>query len=561
MLEIGSVIDNKYRILHEIGKGGMSHVYLALNEAANKEWAIKEIRKQVVINGDEVWQRPMTETTIMKKLRHKHLPQIADVLETDESYLIVMDYIEGHTLRKMLSEDGAQPQEDVIGWAMQLCDVLEYLHSQHPPVIYRDMKPGNIMLKPDGNVMLIDFGAAREFKEGASDDTSCLGTKGYAAPEQYGGEGQTDARTDIYNLGATMYHLVTGKNPAKPPYEMRPIRDWDKSFSSGLEQIISRCTKSDPDERYQTAADLKYALSHYREMEYEYRRKKDRQWRTFIALCSASVFFLIAGAALLLYAGNIRGAAYDELIRRGRISVEKEQQIQAYEEAVKIRPDKSEAYELLLNEVFLSDGVFSQDEADRMTQVLGYRGKNSQKTAEGSLMENREGYDRFCYDMGLAFFYYYEEDGSKQLSLPWFETAKDSRTLAEAQRLRSERFYRIAEYYARLGDRNKSGDSIVSYADYWNDLLTLCRGDIKQQDNLKTAMVMYRELVCQIGAYAAEFKEAGITEDEMTSQLRRVQQFLDENADEIAGTDAVTAKQIEGNIRSAERVLRTVFAE
>lgn len=112
------------------------------------------------------------------------------------------------------------------------------------------------MLKPDGNVMLIDFGTAREFKYSSVADTTCLGTQGYAAPEQFGGHGQTDARTDIYCLGATMYHLVTGHNPATPPYEMYPIRQWNPMLSSGLEEIILKCTQRNPEDRYQSCAEL-----------------------------------------------------------------------------------------------------------------------------------------------------------------------------------------------------------------------------------------------------------------------------------------------------------------
>ena len=112
------------------------------------------------------------------------------------------------------------------------------------------------MLKPDGNVMLIDFGTAREFKSTSVADTTCLGTQGYAAPEQFGGHGQTDARTDIYCLGATMYHLVTGHNPATPPYEMYPIRQWNPMLSSGLEEIILECTQRNPEDRYQSCAEL-----------------------------------------------------------------------------------------------------------------------------------------------------------------------------------------------------------------------------------------------------------------------------------------------------------------
>lgn len=225
MLEIGSLIDGKYKILNEVGHGGMSVVYLAMNERANKQWAIKEVRKDGVKDFEVVKQSLVAETNMLKKLSHPSLPDIVDVIDEDDRFLIVMDYIEGNSLKTALQEYGAQSQKNVIKWAKQLCDVLGYLHSQNPPIIYRDMKPANIMLKPDGNVVLIDFGTAREYKENNIEDTTCLGTMGYAAPEQFGGMGQTDARTDIYCLGATMYHLVTGMNPCEPPYEIRPIRE------------------------------------------------------------------------------------------------------------------------------------------------------------------------------------------------------------------------------------------------------------------------------------------------------------------------------------------------
>lgn len=210
MLEIGSLVDGKYKILNVVGKGGMSVVYLAMNERANKQWAIKEVRKDGVQDFEVVKQNLIVETDILKNLNHLNLPSIIDVIDREDSFLIVMDYIEGKALSDVLKEYGAQPQEYVIEWAKQLCDVLGYLHSRVPPIIYRDMKPSNVMLKPDGNLTLIDFGTAREFKASKVEDTTCLGTRGYAAPEQYGGHGQTDGRTDIYCLGAqcTILSLV-----------------------------------------------------------------------------------------------------------------------------------------------------------------------------------------------------------------------------------------------------------------------------------------------------------------------------------------------------------------
>ena len=164
MLKIGSIIDGKYKILNKVGQGGMSVVYLAMNEKANKQWAIKEVRKDGVKDFELIKQGLIVETDMLKKLSHPSLPSIVDVIEDDNTFLIVMDYIQGNPLSKTLEEYGAQSQENVVEWAKQLCDVLGYLHSRKPPIIYRDMKPANVMLKPDGSITLIDFGTAREYK-------------------------------------------------------------------------------------------------------------------------------------------------------------------------------------------------------------------------------------------------------------------------------------------------------------------------------------------------------------------------------------------------------------
>lgn len=235
MLEIGSVVDGKYKILNVIGKGGMSVVYLAMNERINKQWAIKEVMK----NDYRDFSLDKKEIEMMKKLKHSHLPSIVDVIESESSLLIVMDYIEGQSLDDVFAEQGAQSEETVLEWAEQLCDVLNYLHTQDPPIIYRDMKPGNVMLKPDGNLMLIDFGAAREYKPQNLKDTISLGTRGYAAPEQYREDGQSDTRTDIYCLGVMLFQLFTGENPQ----ELRPITDLKPELSSGLEAVIAKCTQ------------------------------------------------------------------------------------------------------------------------------------------------------------------------------------------------------------------------------------------------------------------------------------------------------------------------------
>lgn len=260
MLEMGELVNGRYRILHKVGQGGMSAVYLALDERAGGQWAVKEVRRAGVSDSRAVEQGMIAEKNILKRLNHTNLPHIVDVIENEERFLIVMDYIQGHSLKELLDEAGAFAQEDVVRWGKQMCNVLAYLHAQDPPIIYRDLKPANIMLKPDGDIKLIDFGTAREYKTGSPEDTINIGTIGYAAPEQYGGMGQSDARTDIYCLGVTLYQLATGKNPCEPPYLILPIRQWNPGLSAELEKIILTCIRHDPADRYQSCGEVFKAL-------------------------------------------------------------------------------------------------------------------------------------------------------------------------------------------------------------------------------------------------------------------------------------------------------------
>ncbi len=260
MLRVEMLIDNRYNILREIGRGGTSCVYLAENVRLHNYWAIKEVYKSSITGDGAKSSMLIAESSILTKLRHPGLPSIIDILSTTQSYLIVMEYIEGISLDKVLAQKGACSEKDVIKWGQQLCDVLSYLHSQQPSIIYRDMKPANVMLKPDGNIVLIDFGMAREFKQQNRHDTMYLGTHGYAAPEQYNQSRQSDARTDIYSLGVTLYHLVTGQDPCLPPYGINSICTINPALSHGLDAIIHKCTKLQPEQRYQNANQLNNAL-------------------------------------------------------------------------------------------------------------------------------------------------------------------------------------------------------------------------------------------------------------------------------------------------------------
>ncbi|NSW90486.1 MAG: serine/threonine protein kinase [Firmicutes bacterium] len=249
---VNGLLGGRYRLVKILGKGGMSTVYLAENVNLGTFWAVKKIEKNTdIAKGLKV------ESGILKKLNHPALPRIIDIIEDDENIYIIQDFIEGIPLDKELEKVGKFTEKKVIEWAKQICDVLIYLHSFKPnPIIYRDMKPSNIILTPWGDIKLVDFGIAREYKEGRKNDTVYIGTRGYAAPEQYG-SGQSNVTTDIYSFGVTLYHLLTGKGPGQFPFGLKLPEYYDGDISHGIMQIICKCTRYNPEERYQSVHELK----------------------------------------------------------------------------------------------------------------------------------------------------------------------------------------------------------------------------------------------------------------------------------------------------------------
>lgn len=405
MAQTGSVIDNKYEILKQIGKGGMSTVYLAMDKRLNKQWAVKEINKAANDKNNEVVvQSLLAEANLMKRLDHPSLPRIVDIIDNGRTIYVIMDYIEGESLDKILNTNGPQPQALVVEWAKQLCNVLSYLHNQKPPIIYRDMKPANIMLKPEGNLKLIDFGIAREYKQNNMTDTVSLGTRGYAAPEQFGGMGQTDARTDIYCLGVTLYHLLTGQNPAEPPYELYPIRQWNPSLSSGLEYIVQKCTQLNPDDRYQNCDELMYALEHYDEMDENYRKKEKKKLTGFITVTAFSLVMFIAGIVFMFLSISENNRDYDSKINIST-ATDYNSKIEIYKEAINLYPYRTEAYIKML-EAYSDNNKFSDKESNEFMKY--YNKSFAEKSSKFDITS--EGYATLNFKLGVLYLYLYEID-------------------------------------------------------------------------------------------------------------------------------------------------------
>ena len=401
MTRVGTVIEGKYEILKEIGRGGMSVVYLANDTHLNRNWAVKEVRKRGNGKNDEI------VVNMVKRLDHPALPRIVDIIDNGSTLYIVMDFIEGESLDKILNEYGAQPEDKVIEWAMQICDVFSYLHSQKPPIIYRDMKPANLMLKPNGNISIIDFGIAREYKEQNLADTTVLGTKGYAPPEQY--SGQTDPRSDIFALGMTMHHLLTGVDPRNgEPYA--PVRQWNPELSEGIEAIINKCVEPAAENRYQSCTELMVDLQDPSKVTKGWRKKLKRRLFAFIGAAAFSIAAGIAGLSLNFAATQVNNRNY-ELKLRPSDPV-------GYYEAIDIYPDRTEAYNKLI-EYYRNSGA-GNDDIKRIEKSINDNANQ--------LDASRPEVAKLYYDMGRLFFADYDGELKTRAmnAKPFFKVASET---------------------------------------------------------------------------------------------------------------------------------------
>ena len=554
MLKVGDLIDGKYKILNEIGRGGMSTVYLAINEKANKPWAVKEVRKNGISNRELVKQSLMVEINLLKKLKHKGLPSIVDIIDQQDNYLIVMDYIEGITLENIMREEGVQPQEKVVDWAIQLCDVLQYLHTRKPAIIYRDMKPSNIMLRSDGSVVLIDFGTAREFKERHVEDTTCLGTQGYAAPEQFGGMGQTDERTDIYSLGATMYRLVTGHNPSEPPYEMYPITHWNPRLSTGLEGIIAKCTSKDPKSRYQSVQEVRYALEHYRDLDLDSIRRYRRNLRILLAAGGMTVMLFGASGVSYAAADHMQKDEYAYNLEAGRRSPDKQDSIAFYQKAIQTDCAGEEAYDQLLT-LFTQDGVLDEQEEKVLLQLS----ISVDKYLERYKMQNPDGYAGLCYRIGSSYWYYYEHEEKRQAgAVAWFESAKAGfagNPEKEQEWKRASTYVEIGNFYQRIVPAQISGTDQGMYGEYWNNLQRLKEWNDEAPDRDLVTLRLYREIVTKTLEYAGYLQEDGVPPQEMEELLKEISQQT-ENMKTGAGQVLMEEiQELEQALKGAQQML------
>ena len=276
-LQLGEVLRGRYKIIAAIGQGGMGCIYEAEDlRLEGRLCALKEVQgdpTQAPETQQQARDQFYREASVLARLDHPNLPKVSDFFSAAGRDYLVMDYVPGRDLRDIMSEARANtrflPEADVVGWAMQLADALEYLHRQEQPIVHRDIKPSNIKLTPSGAVKLVDFGLVKLL---APDERTVtviqgVGTAYYTPLEQYGGDsGHTDARTDIYSFGATLYQLLTNEPPAEAKARFlrsdafKPIRSINPLVSVTTDQAITWAMALHPDDRPPDVATFRSAL-------------------------------------------------------------------------------------------------------------------------------------------------------------------------------------------------------------------------------------------------------------------------------------------------------------
>lgn len=515
-VELGDVLKGKYKILQKIGEGGFSHIYLAIDlELSNKQWAIKEVvRSGMDASGRSIESSIKAESEILSRLDHPNIVSIHDVLKTSNYIYIVMDHVEGESLARVLRREGVQSEENVQSWMLQLCDALSYLHEQDPPIIFRDIKPSNIMLRPDGYIKLIDFGVVREYKDNKSQDTVAFGTEGFASPEAH--QGQTDSRSDIYGIGATIWNLLTGVVPPYPVEETN-IREYNPNVSEGFaDVIIPKCMAYMRSERYQNCEELASDLERYQQLTKDFRNQQAKKVKISGGFGIAAAAFLVVGFACGAARTAIINNEFDSLIAQAQAQSEPSIAEERYLAAIEKKPgiDGKEAYEALIS-LYKDDGVFSAEEKETFTRIYDSNLSN--------LSVNSADAAELFFDIGELYWAYSDGNDSELTRIKsaesFFKKAQEYGGVDFDLREEAEAYYALVEYAKNVERIGKEANVDIDFAQEWDYFSSLVSADLDPV----VQMHNYKLICSQIVEFGTYFREAGVTSAQVSNLLETIE--------------------------------------
>lgn len=528
ILKQNCMIGECYCVVRLLGKGGEGDVYLVRHLVTGQLRAAKllgagigsqSIRSGLPATG-YAGGNSLHELYMLKQLHHPSLPRIIDVLEEEERIWLIMEYIRGTPLMPLAHSEVKANQ--FFSTAEQLAEVLVYLHTRPSPVLHLDIKPGNILIRPDGSLALIDFGTAIESKYGETGQQH-FGTKGFAAPEQEQENGSADIRSDIYGFGAVMHYYLFGVPPEKAGEKKRKrkkkserktdkrilgqkiawIKKDDRSISYwrfSAKRMIFRCLKTSKEERFQSSIQLLHTIRRQKRW-YHVRKYAVKMLVTFSLFVIVVLFSVRQMAAE--YKNNV-----DTEAERYEVLLETSERLgffeacACYEEAAGIYPADFGWAEQFVDRI-LEDYLFEAEEEKEWNKLFFGTTAGDGRTAKELLAENEAEYGPLAYQMGIAYWYYYEEAGGKYAAYKWFlealhcaEAVETSPKWHDAARI----YTKIGGYYEKMGKTGAGEEQLeVSVQTYWTDLTALWELELsKYESEVVRCQIVEELLACVI---------------------------------------------------------------
>ena len=560
---------DQYEILRELGRGGTSVVYLVTDRADGRNYAMKVLRKDGDNKPEELKQKTdhlRAEAEVLKALCineqgnaacHPGIPAYRECVfdEKGEFAGFVMEYVEGRSLQKILEDGRAYTVREAVEAGLQLCGIMEQLHGQDPPMIFRDLKPANILVRPDGQFVLVDYGAVRKLRKSAGSDTMQLGTDGYAAPEQYGGWEQSDERTDIYGIGAVLHHMVTGRPPLDTG--LRPLREilgaeGESRQLDEMAKILLRCCMTAPSMRYSSCKELEKALRSVIRL-WTRSRSRERGWKWFVLLVNTAAVCLGLAIVLAASAAGAETAEYCALIETAANETTLEEKKEVYQRAAALRPEDPEAYICFLRDL-VEDCVITEGEKRALDDVLFARVSagglwgTAAGNAEGNLERMRKkrpgDYAALQMELGKVYFACYE--GGREAAKQCFRNA-----LAEGGIWFGDR--EMAEAMEVVLGEEWSGERIVA----WRVLEETAEREAEMIGNGVFAAAVCKAAAVEIALSEDRYREAGTDMKMVKEVVENAERFM-ENAE--SGRIYVPERlqgELRTAVRSAARVVRS----
>ncbi|MDO4490102.1 MAG: serine/threonine-protein kinase [Lachnospiraceae bacterium] len=578
----GSVLEDRYRIEQKIGAGGNASVYQAVHIRTGRKLAIKVLDRQD--SGAALEKR----LHMLKNLHHPGLPMILDVLETESSYLIVMEYVEGDTLQQRIDKGSGKQTlftvRETLHLGVELGEILKYLHTLPEPLLFQDIKPSNIILRPDGSTALVDLGTLCRHNSLAAMPQENKGTLGFAAPEQFRRKGIQGPETDLYSLGAVLHYALTGVSPAETPFSferitrLRPdlmagVHWMEKQEILGLEEILEKCTRFRGEERYQSAEEVIRGLKNPARCS---PLAKDAEKKTYF------VMYLLAILAVCASLSSVRSEAMAvQLKQEGREyylkkarKAEPEQAKLWIQEALFLSPGDNYCFSVLLDRM-LGDGIFSKEEQTEIGQLLAQRAEGEEADQETLMKQNPEEYAEFCYRMGTASLYLVEGLPDYGVCETWFQdmeqAAEQWNPGEEQEKDEKERLIKRGKTFARIcryrGDSllgSVQTDQAYSIKVYWQDLTGLLEETLPADELPAAELGLWREILGLLADWPAELKRAGISWKQQEQTEEQISRLVDSLLDsgEAGEYPAVTEQlqQLQLTAEGTERK-RTLLQE